>query len=289
MNKELPKGTWPVLLTPFKEDGNIDWSALDELLNFYMKSGTSGIFAVCLSSELFQLELEERFKLAKYVTDHCHIPVVASGNFGSTIEEQAASVSRMYKTGVKAVVVIVSLLVSAKNLDKQLLKIADLTNVPLGIYECPTPEHRLLSPKQIEKVAHSGKFVFMKDTCVNLKIFKEKVKKAQGTPLNIYQAKLSLVPDSIVYGAAGFCGIIANVAPKLCNLMCGGDKEAYNKLIQLENLMSANKYPASAKYMLQKQGLLLTTECRTMKPEEFTQKNRGAIDRDFYSIIHIPQ
>ena len=49
---DLPKGVWPVMLTPFTQDGAIDWDGVDAITNWYIDSGVAGLFAVCLSSEM---------------------------------------------------------------------------------------------------------------------------------------------------------------------------------------------------------------------------------------------
>ena len=60
MNKvEFPGGVWPVMLTPFTEDGRIDYNALEHLVNWYIDKGCDGLFAVCQSSEMYYLTLEE--------------------------------------------------------------------------------------------------------------------------------------------------------------------------------------------------------------------------------------
>ena len=40
MRKEFPGGVWPVMLTPFKENGEVDYRGLEALVNWYIeKSG----------------------------------------------------------------------------------------------------------------------------------------------------------------------------------------------------------------------------------------------------------
>ena len=41
----------PVMLMPFNEDQSIDYNALDCLVDFYLESGASGLFANCLSAK----------------------------------------------------------------------------------------------------------------------------------------------------------------------------------------------------------------------------------------------
>ena len=53
MEKKFPNGMWPVMLTPLQQNGDVDYPALEELINWYIKEGSSGLFAVCQSSEMF--------------------------------------------------------------------------------------------------------------------------------------------------------------------------------------------------------------------------------------------
>lgn len=53
MENRFPGGSWPVMLTPFTEDNKIDYDGLKELVDWYIKNGVSGMFAVCQSSRRF--------------------------------------------------------------------------------------------------------------------------------------------------------------------------------------------------------------------------------------------
>ena len=55
----FPGGAWPVMLTPFTEEGKVDYKGLERLIEWYIENGVSGLFAVCQSSEMFFLSLEE--------------------------------------------------------------------------------------------------------------------------------------------------------------------------------------------------------------------------------------
>ena len=288
MNQSIPDGVWPILLTPFQQDGAIDWPALDELASFYVSAGVSGLFALGTSSEFLALEDSERFPLGQRAVEACkgRIPVVAVGNFGSTLEEQAASITRMSEHGVAAVIVATSILPSADDLDGQLLRLAELTAARLGIYECPVPEHRVLSPQQVRRLAVTGRFVFMKDTCRDMVPFAAKLALAQGTALKIFQANLKILLPSLEAACHGFCGVVPIVAPELSQQVCDVSaldadtrQRAHEKLMRIQDVLTAHHYPASAKYILQRRGLHLTTRCRRVPPESLSQKDREAIDR----------
>ena len=41
------RGVWPVMLTPFDENRQIDWESLKKLIDWYIAAGVHGLFANC--------------------------------------------------------------------------------------------------------------------------------------------------------------------------------------------------------------------------------------------------
>lgn len=62
-------GTFPTMITPFKEDGSVDYETVKKYVHWYHDSGCKGIFAVCQSSEIFYLTAEEIININKLVYD----------------------------------------------------------------------------------------------------------------------------------------------------------------------------------------------------------------------------
>ena len=62
---------YPVILTPFNNDNTIDLVALKELSEFYITSGSKGLFVNCLSDEMYQLSNKERLLITKTVVEQC--------------------------------------------------------------------------------------------------------------------------------------------------------------------------------------------------------------------------
>ena len=60
-------GAYPTMITPYKADGSIDYDRAEDYVEWYFKKGCAGIFAVCQSSEIFYLTVEERAELNKRV------------------------------------------------------------------------------------------------------------------------------------------------------------------------------------------------------------------------------
>lgn len=87
----FPGGVWPVMLTPFTEDGQIDENGLRALVDWYIESGVKGLFAACQSSEIHELNFEERMRIAEITVSAAagRVPVVASGHTSDSLEDQA--------------------------------------------------------------------------------------------------------------------------------------------------------------------------------------------------------
>ena len=102
MAKEMANGVWPVMITPFKEDMSIDYDGVLKIIEWYDKMGVDGIFAVCQSSEMFELSAKERLELAKFVVDNTpkHIGVIASGHCAESVEDQIKEAQAIIETGV---------------------------------------------------------------------------------------------------------------------------------------------------------------------------------------------
>jgi len=173
---EAPRfgGSVPTLITPFTPDSQIDWPALDRLVEWHIASGCTGLFSPCLSSEMFQLSADERLALAQRVHSKAagRCAVLATGTYGGSVEEMAACINEMAKC-CDAVVVVTAFLAAEDDDDEVWLanaqRLLDLTpGVPLGTYECPVPYKRLLSPHMMRWLRSSGRFRFHKDTCCDL-------------------------------------------------------------------------------------------------------------------------
>ncbi len=96
------------MITPFTPQAEIDFDMLRKLVDFYLAAGVKGLFANCLSSEMYSINEDERLALTRAVVEYVNgrVPVVATGSFGLTIEDKAEFTKKMYDTGVDSVVLI---------------------------------------------------------------------------------------------------------------------------------------------------------------------------------------
>ncbi|MFV0441824.1 MAG: dihydrodipicolinate synthase family protein [Lachnospirales bacterium] len=271
----FPGGVWPVMLTPFKNDGSVDEKALIELVDWYIKNGASGLFACCQSSEIFKLSFEERVLITKITVEAAkgRVPVVASGHTSDTIEEQAKDIDAIWNTGVDVVILLTNRLacehesddIWLSNLEKLVTMIKP--EIRLGVYECPKPYKRLLTPKVIKSIADSGRFYFLKDTCCDQKMIEERLEIIKGSNLKLYNANATTCLSSLRSGAAGYSGVMANFHPELYSWLCdniNNDNADYvQNILMLASLIERQYYPTNAKYHLKEiEKLPMDTVCR---------------------------
>ncbi len=260
---KLPEGFIPVMLTPFTADLQVDYSCLRKLTEFYLEAGAVGLFANCLSSEMYELSDEERLNVIATVVNQVanRVPVVATGTFGGNINDMAEFSKSVYRLGVDAVIILNNQFVSETESDEVFLARVhawlDLTpGIPFGIYECPIPYKRLVSIPVLENLLATGRLCYHKDTSLQIDEVAAKIKAGGQQVFGVYDAYIEHAIESLNAGSKGLSCIQGNYFPELIVDLCKKTKRSQ----AIQNFMSEHMrlmhetYPISAKYVLQKMG-----------------------------------
>ncbi|MGM8365801.1 dihydrodipicolinate synthase family protein [Virgibacillus sp. W0181] len=282
MDKTIPNGVWPTMITPFKDDGMIDYNSLENLIEWYIDNGVHGLFAVCQSSEIFHMSLKERIELASFVTEKVagRIPVIASGNVSFALDDQIEEVKAIADTGVDAVVLLTNKLARSDESDEVFKAnvetlLSETEGITLGFYECPLPYKRLLSPELLQWCASTGRFSFLKDTSCDIKQIEEKLERVKNSSLKIFNANAPTLLDSLKLGANGYSGIMCNFHSDLyVHLYENWEKdpeEAINlqSFLGLASTIERQLYPMNSKYFLKLDGILDDYTCRNTDKSQF--------------------
>lgn len=294
---KFPGGVWPVMVVPFKNGGEVDYDKIPALVKWYLQNGAEGLFAVCQSGSMYYLSLEERVKVSEAVvkaaeaakTTQVRVPVIATGNICEDPQERVEEVKRIAATGVDAVILITNEFaqeeesdeVWMQNCNEFLEKIPQ--EIPLGFYECPYPYKRLISTENLKKCAQTGRFHFLKDTCCDLNLIRERLSVLKGTDLKLYNANTTTLLDSLKEGAYGFSGVMANFHPALYTWLCQHyqeeNAEDMQAFLAIASLIERQYYPVNAKYHMQKySGLAITTFDRRQDRSGLTETFRKEVD-----------
>lgn len=295
--KPIRSGQWPAMLTPFRADRTIDYAALQQLTDFYVGHGAAGLFASCWSSEAHLFSADETIRVCRHVRDAVKGRVQVLGGALAVADTDIIQLVRaLGSLNLDAVVVSVGqVLGDCADSDAvarfQRLLDALPKDLPLGVYECPTPTHRLLTPQTLGWLAECGRFVFHKDTCCNIESIRAKVRQCRGTRLSFFNANTATLVRSLRAGGDGYCGVGSNFWPEVYTWLCDGgfrdpraaEVEAF--LLEQEPHVAVTYYPINAKRFLGARGLPITTHvrlnCRApeLALEELTREMRRAFAR----------
>jgi len=287
--KEVVNGVYPVMLTPFTNKGEVDYTSLIKLVKWYENSGADGLFAICQSSELFFLTLEEKIKITNTILNNTKLPVVASGNSQDLLADQLYEMGEMAKTGVDAVVLLTNMFAKEDENDDIFIKnlqafIDDFKfDVPLGLYECPYPYKRLISNKVLKYIINTKRFVFLKDTSCDIDIIKKRLDIVKESDFKLYNANDETLIESLNYGANGYSGIHANYSTRLLkyiylnyNKNIDQTKKAFELVVEINTNSRENLYPVSAKQLLVKRNIFKSIFTRVKDYTLYNEKNEIA-------------
>ncbi len=277
---------FPTMITPYNPDGSLDLETAKKYVRFYYENGCDGVFAVCQSSEIAYLSVEERVLLNKTVYDYAksldkNFIVVSSGHVADSIEAQADELNKIAASGTDALIFITNRLdinnqgddVFIKNAEKLISLLPP--DIKLGLYECPMPYKRLVTEKILSWCVETGRFYFMKDTCCDIDIIKKRLEVLKDSNLKLLNANCQTLLESIRLGAKGYCGIMDNFHPALYSWLVNNsdhpDAEKVQGLLgSLGFTETGLPYPLSAKYHMCLNGIKTENLARNRKKEELT-------------------
>lgn len=278
-------GIVPVMLTPFTENNEIDYEGLGHLIDWYIENGADALFAVCQSSEMLFLSLDERVKLSQFVVEYTNkrIPVISSGHISDDMDKQIEELNAVAKTGIDALVLVTNHLdpeskgteYFKQSIDTLIARLpADL---PLGLYECPVPFRRLLTDDELMYCANTGRFIVLKDVSCDLETVTRRVELVKDTPLAIINANAAIAFDAMKAGSKGFSGVFTNFHPDLYHWLYHSHQTQPEYAQQLAWFLSMSAmgeafgYPKNAKVFHQQLGTFQSPHCRVTQDDVLTK------------------
>ena len=188
---------------------------------------------------------------------------------------QAKELNAIYESGTDALILITNRLdinnegddVFIANAEKLLKKLPK--DVKLGLYECPYPYKRLVTEKILDWCKKTGRFTYMKDTCCDADMIKERIEQLKGSGFKLLNANCQTLLRSMRDGGDGYCGIMCNFHPALYSWLAKNYNDERADLVQsvigtFGFTESGLPYPLTAKYHMSLCGI----------PTELTARNR---------------
>lgn len=271
-------GVWSLLLTPFNEDRSIDFKALTNYAAWQASLKPQHLFAVCGSSEMASLNIEERLKIAATVVGQAgDIPVVATANLEPSWLAQVEEVKRIQATGVSGLVFVTK--GYGDDQDRMFTYLSELSTyseLPIMLYEFPGCSPHLMEADTYGKLVETGRFVAIKDTTCTMPKIKEKIA-VQGDS-SVLQANIPYLFEAYKAGARGVCAtpttcgthLFVKMWEEFINGNIEDAKKTHQHICLLDNALNGG-FCATAKYLINLQGVPMNWYTRgnqTLNPQK---------------------
>lgn len=210
-------GAGVAIVTPMKENGDVNFEKLGEILEEQIKEGTDSIIICGTTGESSTLTHEEHLETIKYTIDKVNkrIPVIAGT--GSNCTETAIYLStEAEKYGADGVLLVTPYYNKAtqKGLIEHYTKIADSIKIPVILYNVPSRTGINIQPKTVAYLAeHVENIVGIKEASGDIAQVAEMAALSKGK-LDIYSGNDNQIVPLMSLGGKGVISVLSNVAPR---------------------------------------------------------------------------
>lgn len=218
MNKKLIQGSFVALITPFNQNGTVDFDGFRTIIDFQARNGTSAVLFMGSTGETSLLTKEEKLKLISETQKFKkpHMPFFY-GCTGSSTQETIDMVRYAGKEGADgAILTVPSYIVPPVNdAIHYFLEVADASEIPIGIYNNPIRVGTDLPADAIIRLADHPNIVIDKEAMGRpSQIAKIAAAKKEISLMCCDSPNLSLVVPTVSLGGHGTANMTGNIAPQ---------------------------------------------------------------------------
>ncbi len=207
------KGSIVAIVTPFTQDGEVDYAAFKELVDWHTIKGTNAIVCCGTTGEAPTLSSEEQIQIFKTALDvsNKRIPIIA----GTGTYDTRKTVERTRKAkelGVDGCLVVVPYY-SRPTPEGCIAHYTEIDKVglPMIVYHHPGRTGVRLSAEVLAEISQLSSVVAVKEASGGLELIQE-IKKLSD--IDIFSGDDTLTFEMMELGAVGGISIVANVIPK---------------------------------------------------------------------------
>lgn len=241
-NMSLFKGAGVAIITPFHEDGSINYTEFERLTEFQIQNGTDAIIVAGTSGEASTLTHGEQLNLIR----HCvrtvagRVPVIAGT--GSNCTKTAVELSvEAEKAGADGVLLVSPYYNKAtqNGLYQHFKTVAEAIQIPALLYNVPGRTGCNIQPETIVRLCREVKnIVGVKDAGGNISQTAKLLALAEGE-VDVYSGNDDQIVPVLSLGGKGVISVLSNVAPRqthdICQLYFEG-KTAESAALQLQSM-----------------------------------------------------
>ena len=215
MKNTIFKGMATAIVTPMTASG-IDYEALGRFIEFQIESGINAIVVMGTTGENATIEFEDQKEVIRYTVEKVakRVPVIAGTGTNNT-EHVLHNTRNACEVGADAVLVVTPYYNKAtqNGLYQHFMTVADVSAVPVILYNVPGRTGCNLLPKTVARLAEHPNIVGIKEATGNMAQMVE-IMHLCGDKIDVYSGEDALTVPMLAMGAAGTISVLSNVVPK---------------------------------------------------------------------------
>ena len=291
MRETRLKGMGVALITPFKEDGSVDYDALLRLVDYQLENGTDFLCVLGTTAETPTLTKEEKEKVKRTIIDRVNgrLPILLGVGSNST-QAVVDSVKNDDMTGVDALLVVVPYYnkPSQEGIYQHYKAVAEATDLPIVLYNVPGRTGVNMTAETTLRLANDFEnIVAIKEASGNIAQMDEIIKnKPEG--FDVISGDDGITFPLITLGAVGVISVLGNAFPRefsrMTQLALEGDYvnalPIHHQFAEMCNLLFVDGNPAGVKAMLSIMGMVENKLRLPLVPTRITtyEKMRSVLD-----------
>ena len=240
------EGAGVALITPFKENGEVNFEKLEELVEEQIAGGTDAIIACGTTGESSTMTHEEDDEVIRFICKKVNhrIPVIAGTGSNCTREAVSKSIAAE-KAGADGLLVVTPYYNKAtqKGLIQHFTTIANAVSIPVILYHIPGRTGVTMKPETIVTLCRDvPNIVGVKEASGDFSAIAE-IMHLSGGEIDVYSGNDDQIVPLLAMGGKGVISVLSNVAPRQTHEICAsffrGDVETSRRM-QLEALPLIN-------------------------------------------------
>ena len=240
------EGAGVALITPFKENGEVNFEKLEELVEEQIAGGTDAIIACGTTGESSTMTHEEDDEVIRFICKKVNhrIPVIAGTGSNCTREAVSKSIAAE-KAGADGLLVVTPYYNKAtqKGLIQHFTTIANAVSIPVILYHIPGRTGVTMKPETIVTLCREvPNIVGVKEASGDFSALAE-IMHLSGGEIDVYSGNDDQIVPLLAMGGKGVISVLSNVAPRQTHEICAsffrGDVETSRRM-QLEALPLIN-------------------------------------------------
>ena len=212
----LVKGSIVALVTPFHEDGSVNFEKMGELLEFHIANKTDAILVLGTTGESPTMTHEEDDSIVKFTLEKVNkrVPVYVGAGSNSTMT--MLTYCKKYEAmGADGLLVITPYYnkTNEEGMYQHFKVVADAVNIPLILYNVPGRTGCKLSYNNVKRLSEHPNIAAIKEASGDISYF-TKIARLASDNFQIYSGNDDMIATAMSLGASGVISVVANILPE---------------------------------------------------------------------------